>query len=119
MRPVREMPVKSVIVSPLSGDVVAAEPQTIHGYAWSGYGAITAVEVSTDGGETWLPATITHDGGRRSWVRFEHQWTASTGSARLRSRATDERGLQQPEHALWNAKGYQQNAIAEVQVDVK
>lgn len=119
VRPVREMPVKSVIVSPSPDASVTAGPQTIYGYAWSGYGAITTVDVSTDGGQTWQEAAITHNGGRRSWVRFEHRWKATTGTARLRSRATDERGLQQPEQALWNAKGYQQNAIAEVPIIVE
>ena len=118
VRPVREMPVKSVIVSPQPEETLSAGSQTVYGYAWSGYGAIKKVEVSTDGGETWHDGVITMDGGRRSWVRFEHHWDAARGTARIRSRATDERGLQQPEHALWNSRGYQQNAIEEVPVNV-
>ena len=116
VRPVREMPVKSVIVSPRPGESVSHGEQTMYGYAWSGYGAIKKVEVSIDGGSHWQEATITHDGGRRSWVRFESQWDATAGPAVICSRATDERGLQQPEHALWNAKGYQMNAVSHVPV---
>jgi DMSO/TMAO reductase YedYZ molybdopterin-dependent catalytic subunit len=118
VRPVREMPVKSVIVSPRPGETVSSGEQTMYGYAWSGYGAIKKVEVSTDGGSHWQEATITHDGGRRSWIRFEHRWAASAGSAILCSRAIDERGLQQPEHALWNVKGYQMNAISHVPITI-
>ena len=118
VRPVREMPVKSVITSPAPGATVGAGPQTVAGYAWSGYGAVARVEVSSDGGATWDEATIALDGGRRSWVRFEHRWEATAGTIVLRSRATDDRGLTQPETAAWNAKGYQMNAIFEVPVTV-
>ena len=79
VRPVREMPVKSVIVSSRPDETISHGEQTMYGYAWSGYGAIKKVEVSTDGGNHWQEATITHDGGRRSWVRFEHRWAASAG----------------------------------------
>ena len=116
--PVREMPVKSVITAPAPESSVTAGPQAIAGYAWSGFGGITRVEVSTDGGTNWSEATIAQEAGRLSWVRFEHPWDATPGAARLRSRATDERGLQQPETAGWNAKGYQMNAIFEVPVTV-
>ena len=110
--PVREMPVKSVITAPAPDSAVTA------GYAWSGHGGITKVEVSTDGGTNWSEATIAQEAGRLSWVRFELTWDAAPGEARLRSRATDERGLQQPEIAGWNAKGDQMNAIVEVPVTV-
>jgi len=119
VRPVREMPVKSVITTPAAGETVATGRRTVAGYAWSGYGAVATVEVSLDGGATWADAAITLDGGRRSWVRFEHPWDAEPGPAALRSRATDERGLRQPEVATWNARGYQMNAIHEVPVIVR
>lgn len=67
---------------------------------------------------TWAQATITQEAGPLSWVRFEHPWEAATGEARLRSRAIDQRGLQQPEEPTWNAKGYQLNAVYEVVVTV-
>ena len=117
VRPIREMPVKSVIASPAAGADVRAGPQVVAGYAWSGFGAIRRVEVSTDGGATWADAAL-ESAGRRSWVRFWHPWDAQPGRARLRARATDERGLTQPVTPDWNAKGYQMNAIHEVVVTV-
>jgi DMSO/TMAO reductase YedYZ molybdopterin-dependent catalytic subunit len=116
--PVREMPVKSVIAGPTDGATIAPGPATISGYAWSGYGGIARVDVSCDGGATWTAAAIVERAGPLSWVRFEHVWTAATGPARIRARATDERGLTQPDRAAWNEKGYQMNAIHEVQVTV-
>jgi hypothetical protein len=116
--PVREMPVKSVIASPTDGATIAPGPATISGYAWSGYGGIARVDVSCDAGATWTAAAIVERSGPLSWVRFEHVWPAVAGPARLQVRATDERGLTQPVRAAWNEKGYQMNAIHEVQVTV-
>lgn len=118
-RPVREMPVKSVITSPAPGSVLAAGPQTIRGYAWSGYGRVTTVEVSTDGGATWRAAEIVEEAGRLSWVRFAASWEAQPGETTLQARATDEAMLTQPATAPWNAKGYQYNAIVSVPVTVE
>lgn len=117
LRPVREMGVKSVITSPAPKDSVSAGSQTISGFAWSGFGGITKVEVSADG-ENWEEASITEEAGRLSWVRFEHPWDAQSGDVVLRSRATDDRGLEQPEDVPWNFRGYGMNAIFEVPVTV-
>jgi DMSO/TMAO reductase YedYZ molybdopterin-dependent catalytic subunit len=117
--PVTTMPVKSVITSPAPGTSVSAGSQTISGFAWSGYAGITMVEVSTDGGANWAEASIVEEAGPLSWVRFEHTWDATAGDAVLSSRATDERGLQQPGEVPWNAKGYLMNAIFEVPVTVE
>ena len=113
------MPVKSRISSPAPGSVVPAGAQTIAGYAWSGHGGIARVEVSTEGGASWSEARIVEEAGPYSWVRFEQSWQATPGEARLRSRGTDAEGNVQPEAAVWNAKGYQMNAIFEVPVTVR
>ncbi|CAN5617442.1 hypothetical protein BH23CHL5_BH23CHL5_13700 [soil metagenome] len=118
LRPVQQMPVKSAINSPIPGASVSAGDHTIAGYAWSGYGGIEQVEVSTDGGETWQEATITLEAGPRSWVRFEYAWDAPAGETVLMSRATDERGLTQPDSVPWNRLGYQMNAVYQVPVSV-
>jgi DMSO/TMAO reductase YedYZ molybdopterin-dependent catalytic subunit len=118
VRPVTTMPPKSVITAPTAGAVVGAGAQTVAGYAWSGYGGISRVEVSTDGGATWAEAATTLQAGRLSWVRFELPWSAAPGSAKLRSRAVDERGLTQPDTVPWNAKGYLMNAVEEVVLTV-
>jgi DMSO/TMAO reductase YedYZ molybdopterin-dependent catalytic subunit len=117
LRPVSQVPVKSIIATPGDGYTVRSGAQLVTGYAWSGYGAIRKVEVSTDGGTIWTEATV--DGaGRRSWVRFRHEWQATPGPARIMARATDERGLRQPLTAEWNAKGYLMNGIHQITVTV-
>ncbi|HYO29499.1 MAG TPA: sulfite oxidase [Thermomicrobiales bacterium] len=118
VRPVREMPVSSVITTPLPDAEVAAGAVTIGGFAWSGYGGIERVEVSTDDGATWSEAPIVEEAGPLSWVRFEAAWEATGGPAVLQSRAVDQRGLTQPVETEWNAKGYLQNSIYRVPVTV-
>jgi DMSO/TMAO reductase YedYZ molybdopterin-dependent catalytic subunit len=117
LRPVAEMPPKSVIVTPAAGDTVSTGNTTIAGWAWSGFGQIHTVEVSTDGGQCWEAATL-QAGERHGWRRWEATWQATPGEHRLQARATDERRLRQPAVAAWNAKGYQMNAIHEVAVQV-
>ena len=118
LRPVAEMPPKSVIVTPTDGESISAGPVRIAGWAWSGFAPIQTVEVSTDAGRCWQAADL-HPGERRGWRRWELPWEATPGQHRLCARATDERRLSQPVVAPWNAKGYQMNAIQEIVVEVE
>src|SRR5262249_26341457 len=49
---------KSVIVTPGDGVTLSPGPLTVSGFAWAGEGTIVAVDVSTDGGQSWVPATL-------------------------------------------------------------
>jgi len=78
----------SKITSPVAfATVTAGTAVTISGTATdTGGGVVGGVEVSTDGGTTWHPATT----GRASWT---YAWTPSTtGFVTLRSRAADDSG---------------------------
>ena len=78
-------PPVSSITSPASGSTVAAGAAvTISGTAGDTGGVVAGVEVSTDGGTIWHPAT-----GRATWT---YTWTASGSSALIRSRAVDDSG---------------------------
>jgi DMSO/TMAO reductase YedYZ molybdopterin-dependent catalytic subunit len=118
LRPVAEMPPKSVIVAPGDGDVLAAGPVTIAGWAWSGYAPIVHLDVSTDSGASWQAASL-HTGESRGWRRWECGWEAFSGKHRRLARATDARRLSQPTIAPWNAKGYLMNAIHQITVTVE
>jgi sulfane dehydrogenase subunit SoxC len=118
LRPVAEMPPKSVIVTPVEDETISPGPVRISGWAWSGFAPIQTVEVSTDAGRCWQVAEL-HPGERRGWRRWDLVWDASPGRHRLQARATDERRLSQPLAAPWNAKGYLMNAIQEVVIAVE
>jgi DMSO/TMAO reductase YedYZ molybdopterin-dependent catalytic subunit len=117
LRPVAEMPVRSVIAAPEAGARVPAGRVRVSGYAWSGYGAVRRVELSADGGATWRDTPFVAD-GRRAWGRWETVVDAEPGELVLMVRATDERRLSQPMAAVWNLKGYQQNGVQRVDVTV-
>ncbi len=117
LRPVAEMPPKSLIVTPRDGETIAPGQVTIAGWAWSGFGLVKEVDVSVDGGQSWESAVL-QPGERRGWRRWETIWRATPGEHHLMVRATDERRLSQPVVAQWNAKGYLMNAIQEIVVQV-
>ena len=90
-------------------------PQTIHGRAWSGHGAIERVEVSTDDGATWEPAQL---GAAHGWHAWTFTWDAQPGEHVLCCRATDETARTQPDAPAWNLGGYANNAVHRVAVSV-
>ena len=122
MQPVTSLHVKSVIADPLDGaHVVAGQPLTIRGAAWSGdAGPVTAVEVSLDGGRRWSPATMRRE--QRSafgWRLWEYRWTpARAAYYTVLARARDAAGNTQPFDQEWNPSGYAWNVVPRVGVNV-
>jgi DMSO/TMAO reductase YedYZ molybdopterin-dependent catalytic subunit len=112
MGPVRKMPVKSIVAWPAEGARLAMGQSTAFGFAWSGHGSISRVEVSTDGQRTWSPARLTPGNGPLAWTRWEFAWSPSArGTARIAARATDAAGNLQPSEVTWNKFGYLMNAL--------
>jgi sulfane dehydrogenase subunit SoxC len=101
------MEAKSVITHPSGGQSLPRPGFVeITGLAWSGRGRVTQVDVSTDGGATWTPATLQEPVLPIAWTRFRLPWTWDGQPARLRSRAIDETGYVQPTLAqLVEARG--------------
>jgi len=57
--PLAEMQVKSVIAAPTPMQRIAPNTQfRVHGAAWTGESEITRVEISSDGGRTWVHARL-------------------------------------------------------------
>lgn len=113
--------VKSMIVSP-SADAVLQEgaPCVVKGWAWSGHGVISRVEVAVGGGDEWCAATLAEPVGTHAWTPWSFEIPAlSPGRLVLRSRATDAAGFTQPDVAVWNALGYGNNAVRPVVFDVQ
>jgi len=86
----------------------------IKGLAWSGRGRIARVEVSTDGGSSWMDAQLQGPVLPKCTTRFRHLFEWSGNETIILSRATDETGYVQPTiQQLWEARGprtaYHQN----------
>lgn len=94
-------------------------PCTIRGRAWSGFGAIERVEVSTDGGTSWSSARCGSQASEWSWMSWEWDWESpEPGEHELCCRATDSAGNEQPLEPRWNLGGYANNEVHRVKVTV-
>ena len=117
------MGVKSVITTPSHGQHLSGtDVHEIRGLAWSGSGAVRRVEVSADGGQHWLDATLQAPVEPMCWTRFRAAWRWDGRPALLQSRATDDSGQTQPSReALVRSRGrrgfYHYNAIVSWAVD--
>jgi sulfite oxidase len=120
MKPVTSLQVKSVIASPLDNTVVkVGVPLTIRGVAWSGdAGPVTAIDVSTDTGRTWKPASLVRSQETQfGWRQWEFAWTPERDSYyTIMARARDAAGNTQPFAQEWNPSGYGWNVVSRVNV---
>src|SRR5262245_21393704 len=91
---------KSVITGPSGGQKIPGPGYVqITGLAWYGGGAITKVEVSTDGGKNWKEAKLQTPVHTKAHTRFTFDWAWDGQEAMLMSRSTDETGDVQPSRA--------------------
>ena len=119
MTPVHSLGPKSVIVSPVDGQMVEPGAVKIKGVAWAGEYPLGGVEVSADSGRNWRPAMLGPDKSRYGWRFWESDWSAGRrGSYVLMARATDEAGETQPLVEEWNPSGYLWNVVPQVRVEV-
>ena len=122
--PVTRIAVRSLITPPGVPDFMTRRrflepgPVTITGRAWSGSGAITAVEFSSDGGQRWSAATVLPARGPHAWHAWHATWDAEPGEHELCARATDASGQTQPLEAPWDLGGYAVNDVHRVLVTV-
>ncbi len=92
---------------------------TLEGRAWSGWGSVTSVEVSVDGGASWEPARLRDPAGPHAWRGWTHEWRAEPGEHELRVRASDAAGNVQPADPPWNEHGFSNNGAQRVVVRVR
>jgi len=122
--PVTRMLPRSLMVPPGVPDFMTRTrhldpgPTKLTGRAWSGKGSIEAVEVSTDGGATFNAAVLDPASGPSMWRGWSFTWDATPGEHVLSSRAMDSAGNMQPLDPPWNLKGYANNAVERITVQV-
>lgn len=115
--PVAEIQVRSVISHPAAGASVPAGMLALAGASWSGNG-ISRVEISTDGGETWLATGLSPGRGDHAAVAWRHEIEASPGRYTVMVKATDATGRSQPLRPRWNKNGYANNLVHTVTFNV-
>ena len=110
----------SVICLPHEGETCKAGSNLVQGYALTGEQApLTRIELSIDQGATWTPATITAKADHWAWCFWDATLDLPHGDCQIWVRAWDAAGQTQPEHALWNFKGYANNAWHRVHIHLE
>ena len=87
-------PLAKIETPGLHAQVTTGRPHYIAGVAFAGLLGVSAVEVSTDGGETWHEAEVeAQPNARYSWRRWAHVWEpVESGQHTLLARMIDGQG---------------------------
>src|SRR5580704_7462546 len=92
-----QMEAKSVITFPSGGQTLPGIGlYEVTGLAWSGRGKIKRVEITTDGGRSWVTAQLQEPRLPMAFTRFRLPWRFEGREALIASRAVDESGYVQP-----------------------
>ncbi len=118
--PITEMVVNSLITNPVDGaQVKAGSTVAVGGIAWDGGYGIRAVEISTDGGKTWVAATLGQDLGRFAFRTFSFTFSPKgKGKHTVMARATNAIGQGQTTELILNPAGYHHNVVQTVSFNV-
>jgi len=122
LTPLTEMQVKAQIAKPTQGDIVPANCSVrVHGAAWTSDGEITQVELSTDGGLTWMETKLLGESEPNAWRLWEFNWQtpAAPGKQILIARATDSLGRTQPTQRDRDRGTYMINHLLPITVEVR
>lgn len=112
------VPLNSVILDPAPEARVAAGSLRVRGWAMGSSGRpLTSIEVSADGGRTWVRPSVTDQAGQWTWTFWEATVRLPPGRHELVVRAGDQAGRQPASvRDVWNVKGYGNNAWHRVAV---
>jgi sulfite oxidase len=112
----------SVIGHPDDGASLTPGPVRVCGYSIGKGGLpVEQVEVSVDGGRSWLAADLVGKSEPWRWNLFEVRVELDPGTYEVIARARDAGGNTQPAdgRTSWNFKGYAWNAWHRIKIDVK
>ncbi|MFN8655753.1 MAG: molybdopterin-dependent oxidoreductase [Candidatus Obscuribacterales bacterium] len=119
--PINKLNLRSIFVVPeMNATVSSGEQIQCQGIAFDAGSGIKQVDVSTDGGNTFMPATLVGpDLGNYSWRQWRFDWRPDrVGKHTLAVRATSNSGAVQTNIPHWNRSGYMRNVIEKVEVKV-
>ena len=118
--PIGPMVPRSFVTNLREGQRVAMAPTiAAGGIAMGGDSGVAKVELSTDGGKNWLPATLGRDHGRYSFRRWDARVpVAGPGKLTILARCTNDAGASQPLEPVWNPSGYMRAQVEALTIEV-
>ena len=115
--PINRLNVRSFVTNVVDGAKVKAETEfPLRGIAFDGGYGISEVAISSDGGKSWLAATLGENPGKFSFREWRAVVKLPRGDHVLMVRATNRIGQSQPMEALWNPSGYMRNVVERTRI---
>jgi DMSO/TMAO reductase YedYZ molybdopterin-dependent catalytic subunit len=117
--PVTVMRPRAIITNMASGAKLPPRDATpVQGVALGGDHGVVAVDLSADGGATWVPAALGPDHGRHAFRRFRGALRLPPGRHVVIARARNAAGVEQPLAQNWNPSGYNRAGVEPVEVEI-
>jgi DMSO/TMAO reductase YedYZ molybdopterin-dependent catalytic subunit len=111
--PINKMVPRSFVTNIKAGQTVrAGAPTLVRGIAFGGDTGVARVDLSSDGGKNWRPATLGKDEGKFSFRQWQSRLILpAKGDYALTVRCTNSSGVAQPDQPNWNPSGFMRNVI--------
>ena len=117
MVPINKMVPRSFVTNfAANAKVPAGRPELVRGIAFGGDTGVKMVELSTNGGKTWMPTQLGKDYGKFSFRQWTTHVKLDKGDQTLMVRCTNTDGLQQPMTPNWNPGGFMRNVVESTSV---
>lgn len=116
---IESMPIKSLITFPKTGLRHNSHNLNIRGHAWAGDKQVKEVRISIDYGATWIKANLSNPVNKYAWQNWNLKLNfPSKGYFEIWSRAIDENNTSQPFDISWNPKGYLNNTVHRIYINI-
>ena len=116
---IESMPIKSLITFPKTGLQHNSNNLNIRGHAWAGDKQVKEVRISIDYGATWIQANLSNPVNKYAWQNWNLNLNfPSKGYFEIWSRAIDENNISQPFDISWNPKGYLNNTVHRIYINI-
>ncbi|TAJ24457.1 MAG: hypothetical protein EPO67_23420, partial [Reyranella sp.] len=117
MVPINKMVPRSFVTNLKEGATLKAGAKTlVRGIAFGGTTGVKAVDLSVDGGKSWMPSMLGRDEGKYSFRLWQAEVTPAAGDIALMVRCTNDDGLAQPAKNTWNPSAFMLNGIETLHV---
>lgn len=116
---IESMPIKSLITFPKTGLQLNSLSLNVRGHAWAGDKRVKDVKISIDYGATWIEANLRNPVNTYAWQNWGLKINfPSKGYFEIWSKASDEQNISQPLDISWNPKGYLNNTVHRIYVNI-